>query len=70
MQLELVLKLLGSALAIWESHEKNQFLKQYMKLNTRYYEEINKPKIDHAVIDNLTFELSLLITAVNSKLGK
>lgn len=69
MQVDLILKLFGSALSIWESHEKNYFLKQYIDLNKRYYEEKSQDRVDHAVLDNLEYELSVLINAFNSKIG-
>lgn len=70
VQLETVLKLLGSALSIWESHQKNQFIKKYMDLKTEFYNEKNKDKVNHASLDNLEFQLQLLVDAVSSEIAR
>lgn len=56
------IQVLGSALSIWDSKEKSKYVDRYMKLKKEWYAEENKPESqrDHAVIDNLEFELRLL----------
>jgi len=41
-----------------------------MELKRDYYEEDNKERPDHAVLDNLEFELELLIVAFSSEVKK
>lgn len=58
---ELLLKVIGSALSIWDSKEKTKYEDQYNKLMRDWYEEINKPDDirSNAVLDNIEFELRL-----------
>jgi len=66
-----IFKILGSALSIWEHKEKFKYADKYMSLKKDYYEAINRPPetFNDAYIDNLKFELQLLIDSVSSQIG-
>ena len=66
---ELVFKILGSALSIWESKEKTKYIDKLIKLEKDYYEEINKERPDHARIDVYLHELRLIGKAYYSQVG-
>lgn len=59
---ESIFAILSAALGIWNSKEKTKYLDRMMRLKREFYEENNKPEKerDHAVLDNLRFELQLL----------
>lgn len=63
--IELVLKLLGTGLSLWESKEKTKYLDKLVSLKKDYYEEINKPyeERDDAKLSNIDFELKLMAEA-------
>ena len=63
-----ILKLLGSALSIWEHKEKNKYFDRYVKLENKYYEEYQKDKPDHSTLDNIERELLLLVDRVSSEI--
>lgn len=62
MEVELVLKILGAGLAIWESKEKTKYQDRFIELEKAYYEEINKDdnSRNDAFISNLRVELRIL----------
>tara|TARA_R100001530_G_scaffold108662_1_gene76197 strand:- start:302 stop:526 length:225 start_codon:yes stop_codon:yes gene_type:complete len=60
-------KALSSGLGLWESKEKRKYIDKLIKLRRQHYEEINKDKPDHRIIDELEFELCLLSEAFSSK---
>ena len=67
---ELILKLLGTGLSLWESKEKRKYLDKYIRLKREYYEEVNSERPNMANLDFLTHELSLLATAFSSQAFK
>lgn len=66
-----VFKIVGSALSIWESKEKRKYLDKYMSLKKDYYEAINRSpdEWNDARIDNIKFELQLLVESISSQIG-
>lgn len=64
-----IFKLLGSALAIWEHKEKNKYFDKYMSLKRDWYEEYNKEQRNDARLDNIEFELSMLVDSLSAKIG-
>lgn len=52
-----ILSILGAGLSLWSSKEKTKYQDRYLKLRKRYYEEEKKDRPDHAVMDNIEFEL-------------
>jgi hypothetical protein len=65
-----IFRLLGAGLELWTEKEKNKYVDAYIELKQELYEEQNKPRPDHAVIDNIMFKLKLLIESFASKIGK
>lgn len=70
VQLETIFSLLGSALSIWDNHQKTKFVEKYIKLKEEFYAEKNKDKVNHATLDNIEFEFQLLIDAFNSEVAR
>lgn len=66
-----IITALSHLLGLLEEREKNKHVDRYLKLKKAHYEASNKPPelIDHAVIDNLSFELETLFKVVCEKLG-
>lgn len=62
--------ILGSALSIWESKEKTKYMDKYIKLKKEWYEEYHKEPRDDASLDNLEFELKLLVDAVSAEIER
>lgn len=58
--IESVFKLLGAGLSIWDNKERTKYQRKFMKLKEDYYDESNKDRPDHAVLDNLEWKLQLL----------
>jgi len=52
-----LLSILGAGLSLWDSKEKTKYQDKYLKLRKRYFDEEKKERPDHAVLDNLEFEL-------------
>jgi hypothetical protein len=70
--IESLFAVLGSGLKLWASKEAHKYIDKYIKLRKEYYAEVNKPfdQQDHAVIDNIRFELQLLSSAFSSSVGE
>jgi hypothetical protein len=66
-----VFAILGSALSIWEHHEKTKYVDRYVSLKRDYYEAINRPPEtwNDARLDNIRFELQLLVDSVSTEIG-
>ena len=64
--------LLGSALKLWETKEKQKYIDEYLSLREQYEKEYNRPDGDRsaAVLDNLEFKLRLIAIAVTAGVGK
>lgn len=67
---ELVFKVLGSALGVWESKEKTKYQDRFIYLEKAYYEESNKDRPDDAVLDRLRFDIRLLCDSFCAQIGK
>jgi len=50
---------LESALDIWNHHLKVKYKKKVFNLRKRYNEETNRDQPDHAILDDIEFELQL-----------
>ena len=61
---------LAAGLLIWKSKESRRYLDKLMKLKREYYAEKNKERPNMAVLDNLEFELGLLVTAFSAEAAK
>jgi len=68
--IEAVFRALGAGLEIWASKEKTRYKKKWQSLQEEYYEECNKPKDrqDYAKIDNIEFELYVLVKAFSDEI--
>lgn len=51
---------LAAGLGLWEHKEKTKYEDRRMRLEQAYYAEKKKPDPDHAVLDDLEFQLVLL----------
>lgn len=58
---------LGAGLQLWGHKDKMKYVNKKLELERQYYEEFNKDISDDAVLDNITFELQLLVKAFNSQ---
>lgn len=69
--LELLFKVLGAGLSIWESKEKNKYIDKLIELKKDYYEEFNKGAghRSNAVLDNIELELRLIAEVFSSANG-
>ncbi len=66
-----VVKALTIALTLWDDKEKTKYQDSLMRLQRDYRDEDNKPdgERDNAVLDNLEFELCILIDSLASVTG-
>lgn len=69
--IELIFKILGTGLSLWETKEKTKYQDKYIALKRAYYEELNKPDEERsdAVLDNLEFELRILCNSFSTEVG-
>jgi len=58
--IESILTILGAGLSLWDRKSKRKYQEKIYKLEKKYYEEIKKPRPDHAVLDDIEFELQLI----------
>ena len=63
-----IFKLLSSVFTIWEHKQKNKYRDKYMQLQRDYYEESKKDQPSDAVLDNIEFELHVLVNSVGSEI--
>ena len=63
-----IFKLLGSVFSIWEHKQKNKYRDKFMRLQKEYYEESKKDQPSDAVLDNIEFELHVLVNSVGSEI--
>lgn len=63
-----ILKIIGSALSIWDSKEKTKYADELKSLKTRYYEEIKKDAADRdsAVLDDILSRLRILCDSIST----
>lgn len=67
--IDVLFKVLGSGLALWESKEKRKYIDELIGLERAYYEEYNKETPDDASLDVIRFKLQLIGKAFSSKVG-
>jgi len=65
-----IFELLGAGLRLWSDEAKLRYKKKLYRLEKKYYEESNKDKPDHAVLDDIEFELQLLARSFASEIEK
>lgn len=72
MLVDSIFSALGAGLKLWSSVESRKYIDRYLKLRQEYYEEINKPEAyqNHAKLDNIQFELSLLCHGFGTSVGQ
>jgi hypothetical protein len=58
---------LEAGLSIWQSKDARKYLDRVIKLREDWYEEYNKERPDHAVLDNLELELLIICKSFNSQ---
>jgi len=68
---ELIFRALAAGLEIWEHKERNKYIRKMINLKKDWYEEYNKDPSDRsdAILDNVEFELRILVEAFASKIG-
>lgn len=62
-----LIKALSAGFSLWESHESRKYVDKLIRLKKEYYLEIAKDIPDHAVLDNIRYELQFLSTAFYTK---
>jgi len=67
--LELLLQSLSSGLSLWEHKDAQKYLKRVMELQEELYYEYNKGRPDHAVLDNIQFELRNITKSFSSQVA-
>jgi hypothetical protein len=67
-----ILALADKVLELVVLKEKNKYRDKRIQLEKAYYEEYNKPLSDRsdAVLDNLWFELRILVNSILADIGK
>lgn len=62
MDLNLALSILKEGLVLWNHKESNKYLERVIKLESEYYEELNKPldaRSDYT-LDSIMLELTII----------
>ena len=69
--LEALFRALEAGLSIWNRENARKYLDKLIQLKKDWYEEYNKPdnERDHAVLDNIEFELRLISSAFYTEAG-
>jgi len=69
--LEILFKVLGAGLSIWESKEKTKYIDQLIELKKDFYEEFNKGAghRSNAVLDNIEREMLIIAEVFASNAG-
>lgn len=67
-----ILSVVGSALSIWDSKLKQKYIDKHIDLQRKWFEAINAPEAerDNALIDNLEFEILLLLKSLAFDMSK
>ena len=65
-----LMDILGAGLSLWEAKEKRKYLDKFLKLKKEYYEESKKDQPDHAVLDDIEFNLQLLGSSFSSEVER
>lgn len=66
---EALIQILKHSLGIYEMKEARKYLDEVIRLEQERYEETNRPRVNHAVIDNIDARLCIIAQAV-TKFGK
>jgi hypothetical protein len=66
---EALILILKHALGIYETKQARKYLDEVIELEQRRYEETNRERVNHAVLDNIDARLRLIAEAT-SKFGK
>lgn len=61
---------LAAGLTIWQHKDATKYADKAMKLKKEWYEEFNNPQRDDSVLDNIEFELVLLVNSFSSEISK
>jgi hypothetical protein len=64
--MEAILTLVGNFLELATLKEKRKYADERLRLLKAYREETQKPRPDMARLDNLEYELRLLISTINT----
>ena len=67
--IEILANALLAGLSLWKSKEARKYTNKVINLKRDYYDEYNKETPDHAVLDNIEFELRRTGEAFYSKVG-
>jgi len=62
--------MVGSFLELATLKEKRKYQDERLRLERKYWEITNKDRLDMAALDNLEYELRLLIGVINSDFRK
>lgn len=67
-----IIEIVSLALQLWVSKDKRKYVDALTKIEDKYREEESKPYMerDHAVLDNLEFELRQLIRNISADARK
>lgn len=70
--IETIFKCLEAGLSLWDDKEKDKYKDELISLKEQYYAEFNKdPALrSDAVLDNLEFQLRVLVTSFSASVGK
>jgi hypothetical protein len=66
---EALILILKHALGIYETKQARKYLDEVIELEQRRYDETNRERVNHAVLDNIDARLRLIAEAT-SKFGK
>lgn len=61
---------LSAGLQIWQHKDATKYADKAMKLKREWYEEFNNPQRDDAVLDDLEFQLGLLVNSFGAEVAK
>jgi len=64
--IEAIFSVLGAGLRLWEHKSKRKYEEKIYKLEKKYYEETKKDRPDHAVLDDIEFELCVIARSFSS----
>ena len=68
----LILSLLDTGLKLWLSKEKTKYIDKRIALEKQWYAEYSKPETERsqAILDNILFELKVLVIAFTQEASK
>lgn len=62
-----IFELLKVGLDLWSHKEKTKYAERVLKLEKEYYEESKKDTPNNALLDDIEFELHLIVSGFTSK---